>query len=193
MFLKYLFLIGTVYQLVNCTPRGILDFLGQTYRSNLIKFKEDPQFGNQSLLNEYDFIVVGAGASGATVARRLAEITEWKILLLEAGGEESLVTSIPAIAHYLQFTNYNWGYRTELESHACKSLINKRCPWPAGKGLGGSTIINNNMYTRGNVRDFDRWAEAGNNGWAYNDIKQYFLKNEDVNIPELKISPHHGV
>jgi len=137
--------------------------------------------------------VVGAGAAGATVARRLAEVSEWNILLLEAGGEESLITSFPAIAHYLQFTNYNWAYHTEKEPHACKGLINKWCPWPAGKGLGGSTIINNNMYTRGNVKDFDRWAEAGNVGWSYPDVLPYFLKNEDINIAELKRSPHHGV
>lgn len=176
-----------------CFSVNILGFLGQAYRKNLIQFREDPQFGNKKILDEYDFIVVGAGAAGATVARRLAEVSKWNILLLEAGGEESLITSLPSIAHYLQFTNYNWAYHTEEELHACKGLVNKTCPWPAGKGLGGSTIINNNMYTRGNVRDFDRWAEAGNRGWSYKEVLPYFLKNEDVNIPELKRSPYHGV
>lgn len=177
----------------SCLSFDILRFLGQSYRKNLIQFREDPQFGNKKILDEYDFIVVGAGAAGATVARRLAEVSEWNVLLLEAGGQESLITSLPAIAHYLQFTNYNWGYSTEKELYACKGLINERCPWPAGKGLGGSTIINNNMYTRGNVRDFDRWAEAGNSGWSYKDVLPYFLKNEDINVPELKRSLFHGV
>lgn len=176
-----------------CFSIDIFRFLGQAYRKNLIKFYEDDQFGNKKILDEYDFIVVGAGAAGATVARRLAEVSGWNILLLEAGGEESLITSLPSIAHYLQFTNYNWAYHTEEELHACKGLINKTCPWPAGKGLGGSTIINNNLYTRGNVRDFDRWAEAGNPGWSYNDVLPYFLKNENINVPELKRSPYHGV
>lgn len=176
-----------------CFSINVFQFLGQSYRKNLIQFREDPQFGNKKILNEYDFIVVGAGAAGAVVAKRLAEVPEWNILLLEAGGEESFVTSIPAIAHYMQFTNYNWGFHTEQELHACKGLINKRCPWPAGKGLGGSTIINNNLYTRGNVRDFDRWAEAGNSGWSFNETLPYFLKNENINIPELKRSLYHGV
>lgn len=92
-------------------PLNIFQYLGQAYRKNLIQFREDPQFGNKPILDEYDFIVVGAGAAGATVARRLAEVPEWTVLLLEAGGEESLITSVPAIAHYLQFTDYNWGYR----------------------------------------------------------------------------------
>lgn len=172
---------------------NIFQYLGQSYRKDLIQFREDSQFGNKPLLDEYDFIVVGAGAAGATVARRLAEVSEWNVLLLEAGGEESLITSVPAIAHYLQFTDYNWAYHTEKEPNACKGLVHQWCPWPAGKGLGGSTIINNNMYTRGNARDFDRWAEAGNPGWSYSDVLPYFLKNEDINVPELKRSPYHGV
>ncbi|XP_015370218.1 PREDICTED: glucose dehydrogenase [FAD, quinone]-like [Diuraphis noxia] len=170
-----------------------LSYLGERYRLNLIQFREDPLFGNRPILDEYDFIVVGSGASGATVARRLAEIPEWKILLLEAGKQESLATSVPAIAHYFQFTDFNWAFKTEEEPNACQGVVNKKCLWPQGKGLGGSTIINNNIYTRGNVRDFDRWAEAGNPGWSYKDVLPYFLKNEDVTIPELKRSPYHGV
>lgn len=188
-----LIVLGTFLLISQSCTFNIFKFLGQSYRQNLIQFYEDPQFGNKQILQEYDFIVVGAGAAGATVARRLAEVSEWNILLLEAGGEESLITSLPAIAHYLQFTNYNWAYHTEKELHACKGLVNKQCPWPAGKGLGGSTIINNNMYTRGNVRDYDRWAHVGNQGWSYMDVLPYFLKNEDINIPELKRSPYHGI
>ncbi|XP_050436286.1 glucose dehydrogenase [FAD, quinone]-like [Adelges cooleyi] len=194
MAIKFLLTFGITLEAVSlCMTIDIFGFLGRSYRASLIQFQEDPQFGNKPILNEYDFIVVGAGAAGATVARRLAEIGEWKVLLLEAGGEESLITSIPATAHFLQFTNYNWDYRTEEEPHACKGLVNKRCPWPAGKGIGGSTIINNNMYTRGNVKDFDGWAENGNPGWSYNDVLPYFLKNEDINVPELKRSVYHGV
>lgn len=193
MFFKLIALEIVLLIVYPCSSINIFQQLGQTYRKNLIQFREDPLFGNKLILNEYDFIVVGAGAAGATIARRLAEVSEWNILLLEAGGEESLITSVPAIAHYLQFSNYNWAYNTEKELHACKGLINKVCPWPAGKGIGGSTIINNNMYTRGNIKDFDRWAEAGNPGWSYDELLPYFLKNEDINVPELKRSTYHGV
>jgi len=74
--------------------------------------REDPSFGNKPILDEYDFIVVGAGASGATVASRLSEVPEWKVLLLEAGKQETLITSVPVMAHYLQFSDFNWAYKT---------------------------------------------------------------------------------
>lgn len=182
-----------IQQCLGLINLNTLTYLGERYRSNLIAFREDPLFGNKPILDEYDFIVVGAGAAGATVARRLAEIPEWKILLLEAGKQESLATSVPSIAHYFQFTDYNWAFKTEEEPNACLGHVNKKCVWPQGKGVGGSTIINNNIYTRGNVRDFDRWAEAGNPGWSYKDVLPYFLKNEDVTVPELKRSPYHGI
>lgn len=106
------------------------------------------------MLNEYDFNIVESRTSGVTVARPLAESTEYNLLHLEAGNEKMLLTSIPAIAQYLYFTKYNWAYHTQEELNACKGQVNKKRLWPTGKGLDRSMIINHNMYTRRYAKDY---------------------------------------
>lgn len=44
------------------------------------------------------------------------------------------------------------------------------------------------IYTRGQRRDYDEWAENGNYGWSYDELLPYFMKMERNNIPEYKDS-----
>ena len=80
----------------------------------------------QNLLTEYDFIIIGAGSAGAVVANRLSEIEGWKVLLLEAGGDESLISDVPGAAKYLQLTDIDWQYQTEPQPGACLGLKDQR-------------------------------------------------------------------
>ncbi len=166
--------------------------LKRLYRLGGFPFREDPDFGNRRILREYDFVVVGSGPAGSVIANRLSENPKWNVLLLEAGVDETLFNEIPGTAAFLQFTDYNWNYTTEPQDGSCLGLINGRCPWPAGKGTGGSSLINNNMYTRGKKQDFDDWFKAGNKGWSYDEVLPYFLKTENINIAPLKGSPYHN-
>lgn len=134
---------------------------------------------NTPLYPEYDFIVVGGGSAGAVVASRLSEVPEWNVLLVEAGLDEPTGTQVPSM--FLNFigSSIDWGYQTEPETQACLNENERRCYWPRGKVLGGTSVMNGMMYIRGSKKDFDDWAAAGNEGWSYNEILPYFLKSED--------------
>ncbi|XP_018901534.2 glucose dehydrogenase [FAD, quinone] [Bemisia tabaci] len=141
---------------------------------------------------EYDFIVVGAGSGGSVVANRLTENPAWTVLLLEAGKEEIFLTDIPLLVSYIIDTDYNWGYRTQPSKTFCLGMQGNRCNWPRGKAMGGTSVINYMVYTRGCKADYDNWAALGNTGWSYDDVLPYFKKSEDVGDPELIGSPYHG-
>lgn len=59
--------------------------------------------------------------------------------------------------------------------------------------LGGSSVLNYMLYVRGNKRDYDAWAAAGNTGWSYDDVLPYFIKSEDNRNPYLAANTkYHG-
>ncbi|KAI4454887.1 glucose-methanol-choline gmc oxidoreductase [Holotrichia oblita] len=147
----------------------------------------------EKVLNEYDFIVVGAGSAGAVVASRLSEISNWTVLLLEAGGDENEISDIPSMCGYTQMSEMDWMYQTSPpgDSPYCLAMIGDRCNWPRGKVLGGSSVLNAMIYARGNRYDYDKWAADGNTGWSYEEILPYFLKSEDNRNPYLAKTKYH--
>lgn len=139
-------------------------------------------------LLEYDFIVVGAGTAGCVLANRLSENPLWNVLLIEAGGDEPLLMGIPSAVQFWQLSdNFNWLYRTDNASghnQFCLSLSNQECPYSRGKVMGGSSVLNFMIYTRGNVRDYDEWAKMGADGWSYDDVLPFFEKFENILISD---------
>ncbi|CAH2005470.1 unnamed protein product [Acanthoscelides obtectus] len=133
----------------------------------------------------YDFVIVGGGTAGSVLANRLSEISSWKVLLLEAGGQETEISDVPILSLYLHKSKLDWGYKTEPSDSACQAMVEKRCSWTRGKVLGGSSVLNTMLYIRGNRRDFDRWAAYGNPGWSFQDVLPYFKKSEDQRNPYL--------
>lgn len=140
-----------------------------------------------NMKKKYDFIIVGAGSGGSAVANRLSEIGKWKILLLEAGKPEGLIQQVPVIAGYSQLSEYNWGYKVEPQANACLSMKNRRCPWPRGKSLGGTSTLNYMIHTRGSRQDYDKWAAMGNYGWSYQDVLPYFRKSEKFKVKGMTL------
>ena len=147
----------------------------------------------EKLLPSYDFIVVGGGSAGAVVANRLTENPHWKVLLVEAGGEETELSDVPALTAYLQLGEMDWKYKTEPQpGRACLGHTEQRCNWPRGKVLGGSSVLNYMLYVRGNRHDYDQWEAAGNPGWGYKQALHYFKKSEDNRNPHLAATPYHS-
>lgn len=141
--------------------------------------------------DKYDFIIVGAGSAGCVVANRLSEIAEWKVLLIEAGGEEPLEMSVPAFKDYAVGTDIDWQYKTQPQPGVNGG---NPCSWPRGKVLGGTSVINWMVYVRGNRRDYDNWERQGNAGWGYKDVLPYFKKSENnIDLQIASNKKYHGV
>ncbi|XP_026754848.2 glucose dehydrogenase [FAD, quinone]-like [Galleria mellonella] len=138
--------------------------------------------GLTSPLPEYDFIIVGAGSAGSVLASRLSENKNITVLLLEAGKPETLLTDVPALAPYFQATDYTWQYYMEPQHGVCMGMTNERCFWPRGKAVGGTSVINYMIYTRGRPQEWDRIAADGNYGWSYNDVLHYYKKSEKADL-----------
>jgi len=109
-----------------------------------------------------DYVVVGAGASGCVLTRRLLDAGA-RVLLLEAGGSDGhLFVTAPAAFSRLFKTRHDWAFFTEPQGE----LFGRTLYWPRGKVLGGSSAINATIYIRGSRQDFAAWGE----GWTWDDV-----------------------
>jgi choline dehydrogenase len=129
---------------------------------------------------EYDYVVVGGGSAGCTLAARLSEDPTVTVLLLEAGGTDEVAeVRVPAGYTVLQRSSVDWRYRSTPQA----GLNNRRLNWPRGKMLGGCSSMNFMAYVRGHRANFNQWRdELGCDGWGYEDCLPYFTKSEDCRL-----------
>ncbi len=138
-------------------------------------------------MQEYDYIIVGAGSAGCVLANRITADPSLKVLVLEAGGRDlHPYVHMPLTWRTIwQGPLYNWMYKTEPEPY----LDGRKVALPRGKVLGGSSTINGLLYIRGNPRDYDTWRQMGNYGWSYDQVLPYFKRSENNWRGESKV---HG-
>jgi len=145
-----------------------------------------------------DYVIVGAGSAGCVLANRLTESGEFKVVLLEAGGDDrplrepsqfmsNMMIHIPiGFGKTLNDPKVNWIYETEID----KGTGGRPHKWPKGKVLGGSSSINGLLYVRGQSADYDGWAQMGARGWSWDEVLPWFKKSENQQRGE---SDFHGV
>ena len=126
-------------------------------------------------LGDFDYIIIGGGSSGATLAGRLSSNPSVKVLLLEAGPSDgSLKIKVPLGYGSLFYDQkFNWKYETEPEAE----LTGRKMYWPRGKVLGGSSAINAMVYVRGHQNDFKDWAKVAPS-WSWSNVEPLFKKIE---------------
>jgi choline dehydrogenase/4-pyridoxate dehydrogenase len=141
-----------------------------------VKPADDEKKGRRMPAKSYDYIIVGAGSAGCTLARRLTEDAGARVLMLEAGGwDRDPWIKIPiGWGRILEKRLHDWMYFTEPEER----LNGRRIECARGKVIGGSSSINAMAYVRGNQGDYDRWAKNGATGWSYAEVLPYFRKQE---------------
>ena len=129
---------------------------------------------------QFDYVIVGGGSAGATLAHRLTEDPRVNVCLLEAGGNgRDVVIRAPMAAAIMlpgkPLKVNNWAFETTPQV----GLKGRRGYQPRGKALGGSSAINAMLYVRGQREDYDGWRELGCEGWGFDDVLPYFKRSEN--------------
>lgn len=142
---------------------------------------------NREEIGEFDYIIIGAGSAGSTLAGRLSEDPSVSVCLLEAGGEDTnpLIHAPIGFAFMGESTPLNWHFDTAPQQH----LNNRQGRQPRGRVLGGSSSINAMIYIRGSKADYDRWAAHGATGWSYDEVLPYFKKLKTISAAPMSITP----
>lgn len=132
------------------------------------------QQSKRQSVGTYDFIIVGGGTAGLTLANRLTESGTHSVLVLEAGDTPDTVKSYQVPGADLQALGspIDWAFGTLPQN----GLNGRQITYNQGRCLGGSSAINGLAYTRGSSSIYDLWASLGNRGWSWKEVFPYFKK-----------------
>jgi choline dehydrogenase-like flavoprotein len=139
----------------------------------------------------FDYVIVGAGLAGCTLASLLSKSpSSPSILLIEAGQDATShpLTQAPLACFAAHRSDLDWNYHTVNQPH-----LNNRSLYNAGgKALGGGTVTNYGTWTRGPRRDYDRWgARVDDKRWSYDGLLPYFEKIDKEHITSVSTSQSH--
>lgn len=148
----------------------------------------------------FNYIIIGGGTTGLVLATRLSENPSTSVLVLEAGSahiEDGTLLVPQQRWLYMGKPEYDWSFKTETQHHAKDRIFT----WPRGKGLGGSSAINNLLWNKPARQHIEAWGALGNDGWTWEKFQTYSKKSErfvkpdhntDILTYDTKFHGEHG-
>jgi len=127
---------------------------------------------------EFDVIVVGGGSSGCTLAARLSQQAGRRVLLLEAGADYGPISSLPLPMQRANVSPTTDPTSVGVRTYQATLAANVSAPSFRGELLGGTSVINGAVFTRGHPHDYDGWAADGCDAWSYESVVPYFQRLE---------------
>ncbi len=133
---------------------------------------------NTQSIQTADFVIVGGGSAGCIIARRLAERTQGRIILLEAGPSDENDPAALYLSKLDDQKDVDWNFKATTIPGAQAPLKYLRA-----RMLGGCGNHNDCAYLIPPDHDFRQWEAAGAKGWGPEGVRPYFRRlDERVNV-----------
>ncbi|KAI9042663.1 GMC family oxidoreductase [Aspergillus affinis] len=148
----------------------------------------------------FDYIIVGGGTAGLTLATRLVEQQKGSVAVIEAGGfyeiDNGNISQVPAFdGTYTGRSKtdwqplIDWGYVTTPQAGS----YNDELHYARGKCLGGSSARNYMVYQRGTTASYKRWADAvGDQSYTFEKFLPFFEKSIRFTPPNMELRFKNG-
>jgi choline oxidase len=132
-----------------------------------------------------DFLIIGGGSAGSIIAKRLAEKSTGRIILLEAGKkDEGDAAAVDLFRLDDQTQDYDWGFKAA-------TLVGRKpeLNYARARILGGCANHNDCAFLRPPHSDFTEWEKRGAEGWGPADMAPYF--HRVMTMTNVEEAPHH--
>ncbi|KAJ5365179.1 Glucose-methanol-choline oxidoreductase [Penicillium concentricum] len=152
--------------------------------------------GNETLQQfaalDLDYLIIGGGTAGLAIAARLTEDPEFRVGVIEAGPsvldiDDNGAINVPGRYGETIGSKYDWKFKTTPQP----GLGGRSLPWPRGRILGGTSALNLMAWNRGHRKDYDAWAELGNEKWGWEDLLPFFRRSENFHPPSVAHQKHY--